>query len=319
MKRPVHPIPRGLTLVELMVALTLGLIVTLVVVNVFLSNRGVYRVNEQLSRLQENARYALEVLARDLREAGRIPCGTVAVTNENQLSDWLAQWKLGIRGYGANEAFPSNANAGNRAAGTDAAFVYLTTSNDVLITNSTILATSAQFEVNTTQHGLNFGDIVMACSGKQAALFKITKITNQPNSATIDSVPFGGNGPEGINFKNGWISRLTVRAWYIGCNSRADCTTPAGRSLYQFIQIDDGRVRSNPIPEELVEGVSDLQLKYLTRDGNSYVTADQITDWSQVVAVRVELTFATTERVGTNQQEIARPWYSVIALRNRLP
>ncbi len=69
MKRPVHPIPRGLTLVELMVALTLGLIVTLVVVNVFLSNREVYRVNEQLARLQENARYALEVLARDRRDA----------------------------------------------------------------------------------------------------------------------------------------------------------------------------------------------------------------------------------------------------------
>ncbi|GAB6049936.1 PilW family protein [Hydrogenophilus islandicus] len=337
MKRHVHPIPRGLTLVELMVALTLGLIVTLVAVNVFLSNREVYRVNEQLARLQENARYALEVLARDLREAGGIPCGGVSqVANvlNNRLSndprDWWAQWGSGIRGYEANDnTFPRSigTSAGNRAANTDAVIIYRATSGSVTITDHN--PASAQFKVNTTQHGLNDGDIVMACDGKHAALFQITN-ANSSNVTIVHNTGGSvspGNCTKGLGLPvqctangtsysfqgGGSISKLTAHAWYIGCNGRADCATPAGRSLYWLTNQDP--------PEELVEGVRDLQLEYLRRDssGNYVVTADQITDWSQVVAVRVELTFATTERVGTNQQEIARPWYSVIALRNRLP
>lgn len=355
MKRPVHPIPRGLTLVELMVALTLGLIVTLVVVNVFLSNREVYRVNEQLSRLQENARYALEVLARDLREAGGIPCGAVPVANvlNNQSSYWWTQWGSGLRGYEGgysahDTAFPRSigTSAGNRAAGTDAVIVYRATSGSVTITDHN--PNSAQFKVNTTRHGLNDGDIVMACDGKHAALFQITNanssnVTTNANSSNVTIVHntggsvSPGNCTKGLGLPvqctangtsytfqgGGSISQLTAHAWYVGCNGRANCATPSGRSLYWLTMVNNSGTVS-ATPEELVEGVSDLQLEYLTRDGsgnlaNNYVAANAVTDWSQVVAVRVALTFATTERVGTDQREIERTWYSVVALRNRLP
>ena len=66
----------GLTLVELMVALVLGLVLILGVLNIFVSNRETFRVTENLTRIQENARAGFDFMARDVREAGQNPCGT---------------------------------------------------------------------------------------------------------------------------------------------------------------------------------------------------------------------------------------------------
>src|SRR3569833_1609038 len=58
---------QGLTLVELMVAITLGLIVTAGIIQVFVGSKKTYSVEESLSRLQESGRLALEFLSNELR------------------------------------------------------------------------------------------------------------------------------------------------------------------------------------------------------------------------------------------------------------
>lgn len=60
---------RGLSLLELMVALALGLIVVLGVTRVFLGSQQGYRLQESTGRLQENARFAMDVLSREIRHA----------------------------------------------------------------------------------------------------------------------------------------------------------------------------------------------------------------------------------------------------------
>ena len=67
---------RGFTLVELMVALVLGLIMTGALLSAFIANRNVYAATESLGRVQENARAAFELMARDVREAGGTPCNS---------------------------------------------------------------------------------------------------------------------------------------------------------------------------------------------------------------------------------------------------
>ncbi|MES1999425.1 MAG: PilW family protein [Pseudomonadota bacterium] len=61
---------RGVTLVELMVAMTIGLIVVAAVGTIFLGSRNTYRVQDDNSRLQESGRYAVDILGRNIREAG---------------------------------------------------------------------------------------------------------------------------------------------------------------------------------------------------------------------------------------------------------
>ena len=61
---------QGLSLVELMVALTLGMVLMAGFLQIFMSVRSTYATNEASSRLQENGRFALDFLAQHARLAG---------------------------------------------------------------------------------------------------------------------------------------------------------------------------------------------------------------------------------------------------------
>lgn len=60
----------GLSLVELMVALTIGLIVSGAVATIFMQSKASYTQNDEINFLQDNGRYALNLLAGDLETAG---------------------------------------------------------------------------------------------------------------------------------------------------------------------------------------------------------------------------------------------------------
>jgi type IV pilus assembly protein PilW len=59
----------GMTLIELMVALAIGMFLMIGAMTVFMQSRTTFRVTESISRLQENARFALEALESDVRMA----------------------------------------------------------------------------------------------------------------------------------------------------------------------------------------------------------------------------------------------------------
>lgn len=65
---------RGLSLVELMIALLIGSILMLGLVQVFSASRTTYQVSEGMARVQENGRFAMDFLQRDLRMAGHFGC-----------------------------------------------------------------------------------------------------------------------------------------------------------------------------------------------------------------------------------------------------
>ena len=67
---------RGFTLVEMMIAMTLGLIVLAGVGWVYFGTMRTYRTHDGLSRMQEGARYAFELISHDLRMAGVAGCST---------------------------------------------------------------------------------------------------------------------------------------------------------------------------------------------------------------------------------------------------
>src|SRR2546429_8327758 len=60
----------GLTLVELLVAMTIGLVLIVGATQVYVDSSRAYGVNETTARLQETARYALSVLEPDIRMSG---------------------------------------------------------------------------------------------------------------------------------------------------------------------------------------------------------------------------------------------------------
>jgi type IV pilus assembly protein PilW len=341
---------RGFSLVELMVALVLGLLVIGGVGGVFLSQRELYRQNENLARMQENARYAFEVMARSLREAGGNLCGASNVANvlKGQSTYWWANWDNAVRGFeGGNTTHdsqfpqPVGTDPAKRVANTDAIIVMSGVLNEgVVITDHN--PNSAQFKVNTRQHGLEDGDIVMACDNNDhAAIFQVTN-ANSSNVTIVHNTGASvspGNCSKDLSLStncnektcNGFLAKLAAYAWYIGHNGRG------GRSLYRLkLQNDDGKAKDTA--EEVAEGVSNLQIQYLIDGRTDYVDADKVdadknrddadkdcdgakkeTDWAKVVAVRLEFTLQSLEDVATGREPLQRRWSTVVTLRNRAP
>jgi type IV pilus assembly protein PilW len=325
---------RGLTLVELMIAITLGLIVLASVIGVLLANRESYRTSEALSRMQENARFTFEVLGRSIRAAGGNPCGATKVANvlKNKSTTWWANWGNAVRGYEANDAqFPQPVGSGitQRVAGTDALILMSGALDEgVVITDHN--PNSAEFKVNTTQHGLADGDIVMACDNDHAAIFQVTNASSS-NVTIVHNTGTGNPGncskdlsfPTNCNDKtcgnndcysfagNGFLAKLSAEAWYIGNNSRG------GRSLYRIYLATSG---NNPTttPEEVVPDVRDMQLAYLASGASNYELATSITDWGKVVAVRLEITTEAPD-VKFNGAALTRTWATVVQIRNLSP
>ncbi len=64
-----HSQQRGLTLIELMVALIISLLILAGLFTVYQSNQRGYQLNDGLTRTQENGRFAIDFLSRDIRLA----------------------------------------------------------------------------------------------------------------------------------------------------------------------------------------------------------------------------------------------------------
>lgn len=328
---------RGFGIVELMVALALGLFLVGGAISVFVTNQQAYRTTEQLSRMQESGRTSVELMARQVREAGGSPCGrnmpTANVIN-NPGTHWWANWSDGIRGYDNNvpaDGVDFGTGAGERIADTDAVFLLFGNANSgVRIASHN--PTSAQFKVNTNDHGLADGEIVMVCNYEQAAILQVTNASSS-NPTVVHNTGVGtpGNCTKGLGlpvlcttngtpyeFKDGFLMRLSSEIWYIGANGRG-----AGRSLYRARMVNVGGVPTTQ-PEEIAEGVTDLQMTYLQPDAtgaqpNDYVDATAVTTWSDVSAVRITLTLQSLQNVGTDGAPLQRQMTHVATLRNRLP
>jgi type IV pilus assembly protein PilW len=67
----------GIGLVEIMVALVVSSLLIGGLIQIFSSNKQAYVLQDEMSRLQENGRFAFHFLMKDLRMAGYFGCRTM--------------------------------------------------------------------------------------------------------------------------------------------------------------------------------------------------------------------------------------------------
>lgn len=87
---------RGFTLVELMVAIAIGLFLSAVTGTVYLNSRNIFNYQDAMSRLQENARFAMERISRDVRMAGFSTCGSLGGSVANTVNGGTTNWWLNL-------------------------------------------------------------------------------------------------------------------------------------------------------------------------------------------------------------------------------
>ncbi|MCP4128533.1 MAG: hypothetical protein GY753_15940, partial [Gammaproteobacteria bacterium] len=307
---------RGVGLVEIMVAMAIGLFLTGGLIQVYLANKRSYDTAEGLSRMQENLRFAAEIVAKDIRMAGFMPCRqtdkVANVVNRSTDTDWyLDFFNLAVGGYDGDHTDDDTGATDHGKAGipsaTGSPYTNHVTDTDIVVTlrggedSYSVVhhkASDAEFKLNTT-HNLYDGDIVMVCDLTNAAILQIS--TADSSSVTIDYEIGGSPGnstvalgsPVGTAYEYGPDSHLVTfspRAYFIGTNSRG------GRSLYRATL----EYSSLGVPamgaDEVAEGIENMQLLFGVdtsgdNNANKYVRADEVLDtgvtWNDVVSVRL--------------------------------
>lgn len=296
---------QGLSLVELMVAITISLILLGGAISLFVNNRVNYEHNDNLSRLQENARFAMEFLVGDLRMAGYFGCAddlgkvanNVAVGTAGDLEDVssavegfddaLAAWVPS----GSGVTPGTNGAGGEILAGTDAITVRFLDG----AAQPVVAVGANSFDVDDAA-SLQGGDLVGIFDCGSTDIFQITGIGGDTLSHGGVSRSFVTDGDPATS-SNPQIARLRAVRYYIGQSAN-------GPSLFREFIDDTGVVTR----QELVEGIENMQILFgedEDADGtpNRFRLAGNVGNWNNVLAARIGLLAHTLQPYG--QGEIA--------------
>lgn len=343
---------RGMSIVELMVAITIGLIILAAVSTVFVSSKSNYTTQESSARLQESARFAMNFISQDLRMAGYFGCADDLQTIHNNLNPGgispAFDFSIPIEGSeagttvfypsGSATKFPTTGAAatsqaancpgfvGGRCTGTDAFALRRADPASISLTTAMPNTSAALFiEPN---NGLQIGDIILLSDCAGAELFQITNIQNNvgPNSDKQGVVHnTGGGSPSPGNaqkFERAYgppgakIMKFVQRAYYIGTGTNGQPTL--------FRQNLDGTNL-----QELVEGIEDMQVtfgygSYGDKTPRVYLPANDGSlgatkaNWSNVVSARIEITARPVLDTSPNNPNKVQPktFVSTIFMRN---
>ena len=223
----------GISLVETLVALVLGLAMVSVAFNLYVSNRAVFRQIEAMVRLQESASVAAALLETNLRHAAGTLCRnnppttvlvrgqskTPAYSNHNPQAparywevppdpnDDVHAGQMGLHAYQLTKTDPIVGT--ERLAGDS---ISIMSDNMGAVARVTGRATHASSANGLTgwysfpvDNGLNFpvGTVAMACDYARAVLFQVTEST--ASTITLDTTstaPLPGNCAVSMKLQN---------------------------------------------------------------------------------------------------------------------
>jgi type IV pilus assembly protein PilW len=325
---------RGVTLVELLVSLVLGMLLTAGIIQVFAGNRTTYAFNESLSRIQENARFTLDHIAYEARMAGYSGClSEVAIHNNLELDNqdlFRDDIANGIQGYdangtGAGETYLATAMnpspSGNLTDWTPSLPAQL---DDLVLPGSDVLVVRgiggeaeslvSPFNDTTqlfvsTPHDLAAGQILVVSDCQKASIFQLSAVDSTGRNLTHGTpsmTPGNENaswGPEQDYGLGSEVARLNTLAFYVG---RGADGSPA---LFQ-LRLQSVGTTASFAAEELAAGVETLQVRYgidsAGADGaiDEWVSADAIGDWTTVLSVEIALLARADDEYGAETDTV---------------
>lgn len=340
----------GFGLVELMIALALGVALTAAVMQATLASSQGQRLLDAGSQLQENGRFALRQITADLRTVGFMGCPNLARINPASVLavtpgdlNFSAARVLG----GENNVAADNDY--DAVAGTDVVSLQRATSPPARLAAAMTSAT-ADIVVAANPAGLDANDYLMVSDCVSADLFRATGASKDESGRVAFSQRGTDEDGAAINSATGLSKIYGTDAEVLGLQSIVYFIRDSGRntakgkdiySLYSRTRTLGGATTITTA--ELVEGVEDMQLTYgedTNQDFNvdQYRTADAVSDWSSVLSVRIDLLLQSVddgvvgERGLSAQQGLSfngatvvpdgrlRAVYSsAVAIRNRLP
>ena len=324
----------GFALIELMIAMLLGLILVGGILQMFSSSRQTHRVHEATARMQESGRMALEVISRDIRMGDFWGCASDITNVVNNLDNTgVGYIDFGAGGVGGTEGGAGVADTlilrGGFDRGLDIQPPY---------------GPQASANIKTSAgNDLEQSDIVFVSDCVSADIFQITN-ANPDGTGTIVHNTGSTTSPGNYNISNpgcpgGGNAHCLSKVY------GADATMFSVQEIiYSIAPGSEGEPALFRNGAEYLDGVEDFQVLYgedtdaIGSAGagvaNYYVSADQVVDMNNVVSIR----FAVVTRSqndnltgGVNQsytvlsdartaqdQRIRQTYMTTVTIRNRL-
>ncbi|HIE75590.1 MAG TPA: prepilin-type N-terminal cleavage/methylation domain-containing protein [Gammaproteobacteria bacterium] len=277
---------RGVTLVELMVALALGLLITVAMLKVYVDASRMYRFNEGLARVQENGRFALEFIRRDARVAGFWGCYSEAPLT-NQISATSDAWLDVAAGHitGTNDDGLNSADS----------ITFRSATGSGTLVNTTMTAASDSVSVDSVAT-ITSGMSALISDCDNGDIFQVTGI-----SGTSMAHAAGTNTNTSANLSKTYASGSRVYQAQQSTFCIALGADPLQPSLRRLTNPTSGQTCASN-GDELIEGVENMQILYgedtdadsegANGDGtaNRYVPIGTASlDIDRVVSVRLSL------------------------------
>ncbi len=306
---------QGLSLIEIMVALTISAFLMAGVIQVFISNKYTYNVQSAMSRLQENGRFVLQLMGEDIRIGDFWGCRGQASKVINNLNAGA-----GYIDFTNNAAISGTDNSG------------LNGSDSITISGALAAGLNAQTPfmsqtsslIKVANNKLQQGDILLISDCKSGDIFQITN-SNANNTGQLihntDNSVSPGNKSNDLSRKyNGQSTIYAVRQHTYSIQSK----TVRGKAVPGLYRSDNGTAAV-----ELVEGVESMQILY-GEDTNGNGTANRYLsagtaglNMSRVISVRIDITLVTlANNLSTNNngsdRRIRQNFSTTTTIRNRL-
>lgn len=319
----------GVTLIELMVALAIGSVLILGLVQVFAASRTAYVTSEGMGRVQENARFAVDFLQRDIRMAGHFGCvndqahwvktpddlmshfGTTAATDPTNFNVSIHGYEatntapdqsvtIGSAAAGWSPALPAGIAALNPLPGSDIIELRYLDNEGIPVTALTPSGsdTIVSFPAARRDALTNDGDATPTMFGvadcANADVFPAGLVNLVGGTLTSDDAEFSARytaQPSGQTL----LYRAESAVYYVAAN-------PAGVPALYRARFDGAAW----VPEELVEGIESLQFLYgrdatavispatppagtVDRQDTAQTLANDANEWRRVALVQVGL------------------------------
>ena len=322
---------KGIALVEVLLAIAIGSLLLIGLTEIFVSNKATYNMQEGLSRLQENARFALQTITKDFRMTNFLGCAQKnynannallstayrEVLKEDDPAKLMWTYETGIQGFEAagGNFIPDRLDeilvGDTPDEGSDIISLKIARGNGYSLKQDMAdsddddnYADNESLNVltnNTTS--LRAGDIAIITDCTTTTLFQVTGFSNAGDGeATIDHVKDQGDPPQNDSDRLGYPFFQGARVLPV------ETTSYFVRDGFLWRQIRrNGSTNMNSVKsDKLIDGVDSMQITYGLDSARSderadvYHTADTIDGldaWRQVVSVRIGLLLRTNDEV----------------------
>jgi len=259
-----HKNAKGFSLVELLIAMTLGLILISSMVAVFSGNKRSSEMNSATADLQESARFAVDQMGQT------VSSGAVVHT--------ASDWKPKITGFTTPVDNP--AKVGSHVlmiqyGGPDTANL------TEMMTSGGTPSRAAPIPVDNDL-GLEQGDLALISNCEFADLFQVTAVADTGTGATIEHDATGNESGavtraygDAATLAETLVMKFHSNIYYVGESGE---TNESGDKLYSLFQQTLPYDSTNNPPVELVTGVENMRISYGQRDpktdGVRFLAAD---------------------------------------------